>query len=449
MSIINSRLKATRSRVEDVVKDLHELVGLIGHRELSATVGELRNRLGEPFMFVVCGEVKAGKSSFINALLNADGREICKVAPQPMTDTIQQIVWGERDEITQINPFLKRVTAPVEILKEIAVVDTPGTNSIIDGHQEITERFIPASDLVIFVFECKNPYQKSAWDFFEFIHDEWRKKVVFVLQQKDLMPAADLAINERGLAEWALKKGIEQPVIFSVSAKNELAGKYDESGFSQMRDFIRTHVTGGRAAALKLQNNIDTSLNILERIETDLTTRKNQFKTDLEFRTDVRQSLDSQEVKSNKQAAQLIENLLAGYDRITRRTGEELESGLSFFGMLRRSFAGIFGKQASLKEWLDGLATNLETNLNAELKSKLSDGVVDLADSVQQMAKMIDLKIRSNGPVGAPPDTFIFTEISEKRAAVLTDLQGDFARFLSRSDSFTDEKLFPENTMVS
>jgi tRNA U34 5-carboxymethylaminomethyl modifying GTPase MnmE/TrmE len=319
-TIINSKLKATKAQVEELFKDLHDLAQQIGHKELTSTLGDLRNRLGEPFMFVVCGEVKAGKSSFINALLDA-GRDICKVAPQPMTDTIQQIVWGEKDEFISINAHLKRVTAPVEILKEIAIVDTPGTNSIIDGHQEVTEKFVPASDLVIFVFECKNPYHKSAWDFFEFIHDEWHKKVVFVLQQKDLMNAADLAVNEAGLKEWAAKKGVENPTVFCVSAKNELEGKYDESGFSQMRDFIRTHVTGGRAASLKIHNNITTSLHILTRIETDLATRRTQFEQDSAFQKEIRQTLDNQEVKSNNQAKQLIENLLAGYDKITSKTG--------------------------------------------------------------------------------------------------------------------------------
>ena len=98
-----------------------------------------------------------------------------------MTDTIQQIVYGEEESFTDISPFLKRITQPVEILKDIAIVDTPGTNTIVDHHQEITEKFIPASDLIVFVFESKNPYRQSAWDFFNYIHEDWRKKIVFIL----------------------------------------------------------------------------------------------------------------------------------------------------------------------------------------------------------------------------------------------------------------------------
>ncbi len=446
--IINQQTQALRVQVEDAVKDLHHLAQQIGHKELAATVGELRNRMAEPYMFVIVGEVKAGKSSFVNALLDA-GRDICAVAPQPMTDTIQQILFGEKEETVVVNPYLKKIFLPVDILRDIAIVDTPGTNSIVERHQEITEGFIPASDLVIFVFEAKNPYRQSAWDFFDFIHTDWHKKIIFVLQQKDLLSADDLAVNERGLFDYARKKGLPEPVIFATSAKAEQDGRFDESGFSAIRDYIRTHVTGGRGAALKLQNNLATSRSVLERIRQGLDTRTEQFEADRVFRTDVLQTLDHQEAKSNHQSKILIENLLNGYDRITKEIGRALDNGLSFPAMLRRSVLGIFSKQASIKDWLDELAKRLETNLTAELKAKLSDGVVDLADSVQQMAKMIDLKIRNTAHTSVRSDAYIFEDISDKRAAVLKELQEAFGRFISRTENFTDSRLFPDNTAIS
>ncbi|MEL7121010.1 MAG: dynamin family protein, partial [Bacteroidota bacterium] len=130
--LINQQLQALRAKIDEIVKDLHDLTIQIGHDELAQTVSELRNRIHEPFMFVIVGEVKAGKSSFINALLDT-GREITKVAPQPMTDTIQQILWGDEEEVITINPFLKKILIPLDILQEIAIVDTPGTNTIIEN----------------------------------------------------------------------------------------------------------------------------------------------------------------------------------------------------------------------------------------------------------------------------------------------------------------------------
>ncbi len=445
--ILNQHTQALRAQVEDLVKDLQNLSQEIGHKDLAATVGELRNRMSEPFMFVIVGEVKAGKSSFVNALLAA-GRDICAVAPQPMTDTIQQILYAEKEEVIVVNPYLKKVLLPVEILRDIAIVDTPGTNSIVERHQEITENFIPASDLVIFVFEAKNPYRQSAWDFFDFINRDWHKKIIFVLQQKDLLSSEDLSVNERGLYDYALKKGMTEPAIFATSAKAELEGRFDQSGFSSVRDYIRTHVTGGRGAALKLKNNLTTSRNILDRIRTDLDTRAEQYKADTAFREDIRQTLDNQEQKSNHHVNLLIENLLNGYDRTTKKIGDELSDGLSFPSMLLRSVKGIFRKQASIKDWLDELAKKLELQLNGELKIKLNEGVVDLADSVQQMAKMIDLKIRAGSTV-VKSDSYIFEDIADKRSAVLKELQEAFSHFMSRSENFTDARLFPEDTAVS
>ena len=246
---------------------------------MSHTVSDLRNRLHEPFMFVIVGEVKAGKSSFINALL-ATGEEITKVAPQPMTDTIQQILYGEERAEVMVNNYLKKIMLPVDILREIAIVDTPGTNTIVEHHQEITERFVPASDLIVFVFEAKNPYRQSAWEFFDFIQGDWRKKVIFVLQQKDLMPAEDLAINIQGVKDNALKKGMTAPHVFAVSAKQEQEGQTTESGFVELRAYIQNHITGGQAPALKLINSVATASNINDRIATGLDLRQQQYKAD-------------------------------------------------------------------------------------------------------------------------------------------------------------------------
>jgi ribosome biogenesis GTPase A len=446
-NLISQHLQSYRAQIEEIVKDLHDLTIKINHEELAKMVSELRNRIHEPFMFVIVGEVKSGKSSFVNALLKT-GREITKVAPQPMTDTIQQILYGEEEEIITINPFLKKILLPEEILKEIAIVDTPGTNTIIEHHQEITESFIPASDLIVFVFEAKNPYRQSAWDFFDYIHSDWRKKIIFVLQQKDLLPVEDLEVNIKGVKEYAEKKGISAPHVFAVSAKDEQEGREESSGFLPVREYIRQNITGGQAPVLKLQNNIELSKTLNERISSGLEDRQKQWKADIAFREDIKETLDKQEVKSYKQVDLLSENLLAGYDRITLKKEKELVSGLSFFTLLKRSFSSIWSKKQSPKDWLVNLAQELEDQLNTELKAKLNDGVVDLADSVQQMAQVIDLKIRTSMTI-LKNDHDVFSDIAEKRNRILDELQSAFRTFVSTADNFTDEELFPDKSTLS
>ena len=102
--ILNTDLQKYRTQIDQIVKELHDLTIDISHSELEKVVSDLRNRINEPFMFVIVGEVKVGKSSFVNALLGSD-KEICKVSPAPMTDTIQQIIYGEKEETIMISPF--------------------------------------------------------------------------------------------------------------------------------------------------------------------------------------------------------------------------------------------------------------------------------------------------------------------------------------------------------
>ncbi|MGB2732633.1 MAG: dynamin family protein [Saprospiraceae bacterium] len=441
------KLEVYQSLIDESVKNLHDLTMDIRHKELMETVSELRGRVRDPFMFVVVGEVKAGKSSFINALLKAD-REICKVAPMPMTDTIQQILYGPEEMEVFINPHFKRIFVAADILKEIAIVDTPGTNTIVAHHQEITERFIPSSDLIVFVFESKNPYRQSAWDFFDYIKEEWRKKVIFVLQQKDLMNAEDLGINEKGLAEYAHKKGMSDIKIFSVSAKLELEGKENESGFVELRAYINDHILKGKAPFIKLYNNISTAQNINERIFKGIIDRKEQYIYDVNFRNDIRTSLDEQEYKSKNQVENLVENLLAAYDRATMKTEKELEEGLGMFSLFKRSIVSVFSKSQSVKEWLTVLLNGLEKDLQIELQSKLSGGIADIADNVQQMGKIIDLKIRNSRTI-LKDNHELFAEIAERRANVFRDLQESFNNFLNKSENFSQAEMFPGQESIS
>ncbi|MEM6395154.1 MAG: dynamin family protein [Bacteroidota bacterium] len=438
-SLLDKEIAEKRERLAEGVDKLSELTERIGNAELHRTARDLKDQIFEPFLFVIVGEVKAGKSSFINALLGT-GEEVAKVAPQPMTDTIQQILYGPAKQEIIVNEHYKKIELPVDILQEVSIVDTPGTNTIVAHHQEITERFVPASDLIVFVFEAKNPYRQSAWEFFDYIHADWRKKVIFVLQQKDLMDANDLLVNVRGVRDHAISKGVTEPKVFAVSAKQEIAGKA-ESGFDDLDGYIKAEITGGQAPMLKLGNSVETARNINQRIGTGLDLRRKQWVADRAFREEISEGLNLQEAQSKRQVDLLVENILLTYDRITRAKQRELRSGLSTFGLLRRSLASTFGSTPKAKVWLQNLADELDTELKQELKNRLNEGVVDLAEAIQQMAKIIDLKLRAS-PTILREDNELFSQIASRRETVLRELMDQFQRFVQRNENFARAELF-------
>ncbi|MBK9257774.1 MAG: dynamin family protein [Saprospiraceae bacterium] len=447
IQIIDDKLKEKRTILMSILENLQLLTKKIGHEKMEKTVDELIIHAESPFTFVIVGEVKAGKSSFVNALLETD-KEICKVAVSPMTDTIQQIVYGETEYVESINEYIKKIYQPVEILKEIAIVDTPGTNTIVQHHQEITERYIPYSDLIVFVFEAKNPYRQSSWDFFNFINEEWRRKIIFVLQQKDLLSADDLQININGVIDHASKKGIENPRVFAVSAKDELEKNHSGSGFKDLREYIAENITGGKAPYLKFANSLTTISTINNKLNDSLILRQKQFELDTDFRNEIHSIMDHQEQKTATQIENLMEHLLTGYDNVVRAKQADLNKGLSFVSVLKRSFSSIFGSESSLKEWLNNEAKDLELKLHHSLKDRLRSGIMDVAENIQMMGKLVDQRIKTSETVLKNSDE-IFADIAEKRIHVLRDLQDSFSDFMSNAENFYDESVLAESSKMA
>lgn len=55
------------------------------------------------------------------------------------------------------------------LLQDVNVVDTPGTNVILEHHQRLTEEYIPQADLVLFVVTADRPFTQSEVDFLKYI----------------------------------------------------------------------------------------------------------------------------------------------------------------------------------------------------------------------------------------------------------------------------------------
>src|SRR5438128_3926613 len=114
-------------------------------RRNPSTLDTLQNLLKdvrEPLLFVVVGEVKAGKSSLLNALF---GQEFCKVDVLPATDRIYIFKSGLRAQSVHVSAHVTERYEPIAFLEDFNIVDTPGTNTMVAEHQTITENFIPRS----------------------------------------------------------------------------------------------------------------------------------------------------------------------------------------------------------------------------------------------------------------------------------------------------------------
>src|SRR5918994_1764647 len=187
-SILDARQQALLAEERRL---LGELQVVLARADLVAADQEALARsiaqLDELFLIVVVGEFNAGKSAFINALL---GERVLEEGVTPTTTRIGLLKHGPAVHREATESGLDVITAPVEMLREINIVDTPGTNAVLREHEALTREFVPRSDLVLFITSADRPFTESERAFLQSIR-EWGKKVIVVVNKVDILESED------------------------------------------------------------------------------------------------------------------------------------------------------------------------------------------------------------------------------------------------------------------
>lgn len=299
---------------------LSDLLVLLGKVEGSdAQLKDLRTALSDldgAFMLVVVGEYNAGKSTLLNALL---GMQVMPEGVTPTTDKVTVLAWGQEISESVIGNELVQRTAPVDVLREISIVDTPGTNAVIRRHQELTERFVPRADLILFVTSADRPFTESERQFLELI-TSWGKKVTVLINKIDILETAEE--RERVIAfvqENARKTLGVTPPVLTVAARSAFRARLDgnqaalqATGLPELEAHIRANLEEGERFRLKLLNPLGVGDRLLEGLNTELENR-------LELLTGDRRTLeniDRQRQQFDRDIRRELANHLSRFDTV-------------------------------------------------------------------------------------------------------------------------------------
>ena len=186
-------------------------------------LASLVHEMDELFLLVVVGEYNSGKSTFINALL---GDEVFAMGDLPTTREISILRYGEAGPPESIGDHVRLYHYPLEVLRDLDIVDTPGTNSIERMEEAITREFVPRADLVLFVTSLLQPLTASELDFLTHIR-EWGKKVVFVVNGIDRRNSDEQLDRVRQYLthEVTSRLGAAAPTLYFISALQALRAK--------------------------------------------------------------------------------------------------------------------------------------------------------------------------------------------------------------------------------
>jgi ribosome biogenesis GTPase A len=330
-------------------------------------------------LLVIVGEVKAGKSSFINALLREN---VCEVAPGPCTIRIQELIYGAERKVETLGNSWQRVSLPKEVLREITMVDTPGTNSIVRDHQTITEKYIPQSDLVVFVFSAVNPHTKSAWELLTQIKKEWHRKMVFVLQQSDRASQTELTTNLEHVMQYARERQVENPIVFALSAKREMEG-IPEHAFAEFRNFLQNTIACGEAWRMKVEQSYQTIRSVMTRLLAQLRAEKIAVEDERAFYQELLCQVDAREAKARGLKQLIVDKLAATYNNLARQSEDDFAKGLRVGKLMRRAVP--FLRDKNTEAWLQDLKGKFEQSARKEIKAEAAQVSKDLFNEMRAM----------------------------------------------------------------
>ena len=225
--------------------------------EHQAALDRSIEQLDELFLLVIVGEFNSGKSAFINALV---GSRVVEEGVTPTTAEIDVLQYGDTTARHAREPHLHVITAPVPILREIHIVDTPGTNAIVREHERITAEFVPRSDLVLFVTSADRPFTETERAFLEHVRG-WGKKVVLVINKIDILEGERQVQEVHGfVADNARRLLGFSPEIFPVSARLAMRAKqgkpalWNASRFEALERYVAETLDAPGRVHLKLLN---------------------------------------------------------------------------------------------------------------------------------------------------------------------------------------------------
>lgn len=410
-SFLSDREQDLRAREQELLGRLARALEAFGPDVAPTDLQRFReatDQLAGLFLLVIAGEFNSGKSSFINALL---GERVLPEGVTPTTDRINLLHHGPAVTEHAVEAYLLERTHPAELLRELSVVDTPGTNAVIRRHEELTRDFVPRADLVLFVTSADRPFSESEREFLERIR-EWGKKIVFIVNKVDILAGdaerAEVLAYVRDNATSLLG---ETPQVFPVSARRAVQARasgdtalWEQSGFDAVEEYLLKTLDQEERIRLKLLNPLNVGLRLAARYKEAAFERLKLLSQDIE----ALQSIDAQLALFHRDMLRDFEPRLARLDLLLN----EMEGrGQRFFEETIRinRIRSLLDSESIKRAFEREVVGDTPQQLEAEV-GRLIDWIVErnlkVWQDVNQFVDRRRIALHQEGMLGEVPTTF-------------------------------------------
>lgn len=412
--------KQKRDNVVQAVSDLGSLADSVGARSVASRVRDgLIAKLGaDRFNLVVVGEFNHGKTTLVNALL---GASVLPVGVTPTTAVIHEISWAdipsarteyESGELRDI-PFEEvrlfalgnpapspdpgpvralHVRYPAPLLRDhINLVDTPGVNDLSLQRADITYKYIPQSDAVLFLLDAGQLLTASERIFLqEKLLGQSRDKIVFVVTKKDILSPSELD-DVMKYARDNLLALVPAAPVFAVSAEQAMESNPD-SGLPELMSYLNQYLSEERGRIL-LDNALGEAIGVCKLLDKGIVARRRGLQMSVEEisrRIDtVERELAGQQ-KTIEQRRSAIREEVAAIKAWARRDLEHLVGDVS------AQIPGIVEKSS-----VDDLKSHLGPFLERAFRDWAQAETREIADALEALAEKTIALVRDDARASA------------------------------------------------
>lgn len=369
------------------------------------------------YTVVVLGEFKRGKSTLINALL---GENLLPSDVLPETATINALIYSQEPKLVVVkndgseetgeptNAYLQRFSASNEedyvnsikyikigynadiLQKKIVLVDTPGVSDINEQRCEVTYRFIPKANAVLFLLDANSPLKRTEKDFIEeHLTKTGIDNIIFVLNKFDCVDEDEEEdflndIKSRLYRVFCLESEnkLKNLKVFPLSAKWALQGilknnsqDVELSGINELKDEIEQLVTTGSVEQGKLRDYKRRLQKTLRTLRAELENKRAIKATDTaelkKIRDELIDTLNELQNNKNNISTYIVseqKNILKIIDKslffFYKRLSEDIEEqillykGMDFKDFVEQRISRALQRQ--LSNWVSAYAPNVD-----------------------------------------------------------------------------------------
>jgi len=426
MQILDEKYSKIILEEKLILKSLQAELKELASEELLRRLEAVQENLENLFSVVFIGEFSTGKSSIINALL---GEEILPEGITPTTDEITILKHGDEPG-REVLEGIRHISLAQQRLKDIYIVDTPGTNVTVAQHEKLTQDFIPRADIVFFTIGAERAVTGSETRLIEYIKEEWLKNIVFLLNKTDIAKDRDELDTLIRHTKGELARAFNfEPHLIPVSAKlareagaSSDGALYEKSGFKELESYIFKTLGEEERIRMKIKSTSQFAVSLSAETE-------NALRADIEKISRDEARLGEYEAKLDGMRKDIVENSAQFTERIRSKLLEFKTRGVEFIDDLIR-FSNVFKLMSK-----DKVAKEFEYRVSRRTVEELEKDMDDMVVWTERSARtLLDSAIDFYNESIRPESSSVGTGFTYDRTRLIDTVRGELEKKRSEID---------------